>query len=566
MASNLPLIVVQSPWAFSALLALAVPLVLHLISKSQAKLVKFANIELIDRLQPKNMRHIHLTEFWLLLLRILLLVVSILLLANVMITRPLISNETVFVVSPDWLNQSDDVERQQLVNKHLNKPIYLLARNTKLISADKILTWQRQENSTENKLTSPPQNILLHLDYFSQLLAPETEIKLFVTDRASQYQVNQLKTNIRLTNTIDWQIKNLVSQSQRHYNKAIKVLIVYDQDRYADLKYFQQALSLIKQQDAPKLLLSHWLNEGLENSVPYQQAMQEQPDWLFYLSSKQVGHHIVNAMTTGTNLFVDAENAKVNLMLSSVLSINQNSTYLLSAEAVFYQRALPLEVAKQLKGKKFTKRDEVLWQFTQQDGVKLPMLTKLTMNYHNEARENLVTENAPGKSSKQASYVYQLYSRFSPSWSNLLLTKQFPLFLQNLLFGQWQNDALAAQKTLTREQMSQLIYSPDHTESENAKSPQPKYKNAESAAFTKTTPLVITELKTAKALIVQQQDNADFWTELFVVLFILLWTLERILSEFFRPKMSIDSKRKNQRDDDVQVVNAQPVKSAKVVD
>lgn len=566
MASNLPLTVVQSPWAFAALLALVVPLVLHLISKSQAKLVKFANIALIDSLQPKNMRYIHLTEFWLLLLRILLLVVSILLLANIMINRPLISNEAVFVVSPDWLNQSDDAERQQLVNKRLNKAIYLLARNTKLISADKILTWQRQDNSTENKLTSPPQNILLHLDYFSQLLAPETDIKLFVTDRASQYQVNQLKTKIRLTNTIDWQIKNLVSQSERHYNKAIKVLIVYDQDRFADLKYFQQALSLIKHQATPKLLLSHWLNEGLENSVPYQQALQEQPDWLFYLSAKKVDHHIVNAMTAGTNLFVDAENAKVNLMLSSALSINQNSTDLLSAEAIFYQRALPLEVAKQLKGKKFTKSDEVLWQFIQQDGVKLPMLIKSTMNYHREERENLVTENAPVKSSKQASYVYQLYSRFSPSWSNLLVTKQFPLFLQNLLFGQWQNDALAAQKTLTREQIIQLIYSPDRTKSDNAKSPLPKSKNLASVVFAKADPLVITELKTAKALIVQQQAGADFWTELLVIFFILLWTLERIFSEFFCPKMPIDSKSKNQQDDVVQVVKVQAVKSAEVVD
>jgi hypothetical protein len=178
------------------------------------------------------------------------------------------------------------------------------------------------------------------------------------------------------------------------------------------------------------------------------------------------------------------------------------------------------------------------------------------MNYHNEARENLVTENAPGKSSKQESYVYQLYSRLSPAWSNLLVTKQFPLFLQNLLFGQWQNDALAAQKTLTREQMSQLIHSPDRTKS----------KKLASAAFDKATPLVLNDLKTANALIVQQQANANFWTELFVVLLILLWTLERILSEFFRPRILIDSKRKNQRNDGVQVVNAQPVKSAKVVD
>ena len=97
MASYFPSFMVQNPWAFWALLALLVPLILHLLSKRRAKLIKFANVALITMPELKNSQQIRLNQFWLLLLRMLLLIVSILLLAKVSLNEALISHEEVYL-------------------------------------------------------------------------------------------------------------------------------------------------------------------------------------------------------------------------------------------------------------------------------------------------------------------------------------------------------------------------------------------------------------------------------------------------------------------------------------
>ena len=513
MASYFPSFMVQNPWAFWALLALLVPLILHLLSKRRAKLIKFANVALITMPELKNSQQIRLNQFWLLLLRMLLLIVSILLLAKVSLNEALISHEEVYLLSADWLNHSDKNERQQLIVNSSNKPIYLLGQHTALINADEILTWQAP-------LTQPQaQNNLLALKVFTALLTPETKLKLFVTDRANQYRVNDKNTRLVLANTIDWQVKRTFPEHQKHYNNVMNVVIIYDQDRFADLKYFQQALNLIKQHIAPKLSLSSFLNVELENSVSYQQTMLINPHWLFYLSSKAIDNTVSNAIENGTNVIVDghvggkvdgnvtAEKPELNLMPDKRLVVDKDSSDLLSAEAVFYRRAQALAFAEQLKNNLISQTDEVLWQVTQKNGAALPLLTKSSLSFYPQTSGDTV---------KVESEIYQLHSRFSPAWSNLLVSKQFPLLLQNLLFSSWQNVQRQAQQTLSQKQISQLVVTD---------------KNASLlAAKNLTTP----RLKNITTLNVQQPAKRNDYTELLMVLLLLLLIVERIVSEVSR--------------------------------
>ena len=513
MASYFPSFMVQNPWAFWALLALLVPLILHLLSKRRAKLIKFANVALITMPELKNSQQIRLNQFWLLLLRMLLLIVSILLLAKVSLNEALISHEEVYLLSADWLNHSDKNERQQLIVNSSNKPIYLLGQHTALINADEILTWQAP-------LTQPQaQNNLLALKVFTALFTPETKLKLFVTDRANQYRVNDKNTRLVLANTIDWQVKRTFPEHQKHYNNVMNVVIIYDQDRFADLKYFQQALNLIKQHIAPKLSLSSFLNVELENSVSYQQTMLINPHWLFYLSSKAIDNTVSNAIENGTNVIVDGhvggkvdgnvttEKPELNLMPDKRLVVDKDSSDLLSAEAVFYRRAQALAFAEQLKNNLISQTDEVLWQVTQKNGAALPLLTKSSLSFYPQTSGDTV---------KVESEIYQLHSRFSPAWSNLLVSKQFPLLLQNLLFSSWQNVQRQAQQTLSQKQISQLVVTD---------------KNASLlAAKNLTTP----RLKNITTLNVQQPAKRNDYTELLMVLLLLLLIVERIVSEVSR--------------------------------
>ncbi|AZQ84197.1 hypothetical protein EKO29_09285 [Colwellia sp. Arc7-635] len=576
---------VQSPWAFTALLAVIVPLVLHLINKSQAKEIKFANIALIAALKPKIMREFRLNECWLLLLRIVLLVVSVLLLANIINRQALISDEAVQVVTTDWLNESNNSQRQQLATSSADTKTYLLADNNKRLSASEILAWPikakltkksdgtaltNKANKEEPELgrteisTTQYENTLQQLSYFSETLSEKTKITAFVTDRANQYQLNNETSNIALDNSIDWQILTIAESHYNQYNAPINVLIIYDQDRAVDIKYFQQALALLKQQTAPNLTFSYWLNDGVDsnaeleantkldtrlatgldtelgteaglatdealreqkNTVSYQQALQKQPDWLFYLSSKNIDHNITNAMAMGTRLFVDAQNADNNLMLSQTLTINKDSADLLQSDATFYQRALPLDIRAQLSrhqiNNPLTKSEEVLWQFIQEDGSTRPMLNKLTVRHNKNSGE---TSAGVNKSKiKSTSDVYQFYSRFSPSWSDLLVTKQFPLFLKRLLFQNWQNDTLEKQQRLSREQIIQRVIRPESTE-----------KTAVEEASKQSTQQKVRQLSGPKS---QPQNQQAYYAELLIFLFILLLIVERIASEYFRPKM-----------------------------
>ena len=547
------LLLVQNPWAFIALMALAVPLVLHLISKSQPKQVKFANVDLIEPLQPKSMRQISVTEFWLLLLRIFLLLISILLLAKVIIIKPLLTHEVVYLVSTDWLNQSNAEERQQLATQSVKQATYLLAPDSKELSAEEIRNWQQQHDSA----LAP--NILLQLTYFSQLLVPETKIKLFVTDRASQYRLDDVSRKPVLPNPIEWQIKTLTSDTHQQYHDVINVVIMYDQERIAELKYFQQAFALLKQHRASKLVLSHFSTKNLDNSLSYQQALQNKPDWLFYLSIEDLDHYVVDALASGANIFVEAQNENVNIMLPDGLITNDNNTNLVASETVFYQWAEPLNIAKQLNSDISVKSVEVLWQYMQKNGSRLSMLTRSPLTFQGAEAGNSVVEKNQTENTQQKNYVYQLHSRFSPSWSNLLVSNNLPLFLQTLLLEQWQKQKLAEQQTLTIEQINQLIYHPDNTGSKIAKSAVRS--NATNLATSKLKPVI---RQSANQLLVQQQVRHDYWTELLVVLLILLWTLERIISEYFRQKVVTDSK--NKQGERTQVEKSPVIEPTKAID
>ncbi|MGB1262160.1 MAG: BatA domain-containing protein [Cognaticolwellia sp.] len=527
MINTLPLIVVQNPWAFLALFALAVPIVLHLISKSQATLVKFANIALITPLPPKRMRQIRLTQFWLLVLRLLLLLISILLLAQVSISKAPISAKEVTVVSADWLNYSNNAERQQLLSSSADMPIYLLANQTKIITSDVIVNWPTKKANVVNKSAvennsnvlpestlreiAERENVLQQLDYFSAQLSPDTGIKFFVTNRAEQFSYSDAQQKLILNNAIDWQIKTVPAQASKQYLNNISVVIVYEQARFGELKYFQQALALIKQNVAPNLTVKAFVNDDLANSPLYQQVLNEKPEWLFYLSEKPIDDATANALITGTTLFVEGHVSE--LMPHKTTTINSSNTHFLTSQVAFYQRAMPLDISGQLSKKNIKISENVLWQYRQPDGSSIPMLTKSTLSFDGEQAENASVDmtSEVSNTGDKLGEVYQLHSKFSPAWSSLLVTKQWPLLLKNLLFGHWQQQVLSKQQTLTSAQISQLVTNPV------------------SQAISLTSQF--TAVEHASQRLAQRQNTDDFWRELLMLLLIVLWTLERMVSE-----------------------------------
>jgi hypothetical protein len=219
-------------------------------------------------------------------------------------------------------------------------------------------------------------------------------------------------------------------------------------------------------------------------------------------------------LSTSSKLFVDAQQSNENTLFSNAnaISINKSNAALLYPEALFYQRGKPLNIGEQLSEVGIIKNTEILWQLTQPNGISLPMLTKSSIVYQSAKRESI---------------VYQLYSRFTPSWSNLLLLKQFPLFLQDLLFQQWQEHTFENKETLLHDQISQRVKTLSSIEQASLGA-----SSIEKGRF---------NFKHVKDLAVTQQRNESYWTEILTFLLILLWTIERIVSEIYRSKSKTKS-------------------------
>ena len=523
MLSSFSLFTLQNPWALIALSALAIPLIIHLISKGRPTLVKFANVSLIKAIKPKSMRHMLLTEFWLLILRLLLLIVSILLLVQLLFVNPLAETKHVTLVTSQWLNSSNADEKNALLSLHAGEPIYLLSSDSQPLSTVEVLQWQnsqrdvdQHEDVTRHNLIK--ENTYLDLYYFTNAFSEKTTFDLFVTDSAKQFP----ESEITLAHDIKWHIKNTNvgnrnsegaesgnknAGNKNQFHDSLTVVIVYDDDRAEDIKYFQQALNAINRISAPKLSQQLFLNNALEdnaleNNALYHQTLSSKPDWIFYLSSAIPDNAMLDALKAGSNIFVDAENAKVNLLSSSVVELNNNHAKFSPANIMFYQRAKPLNILQYLPGNSYVSSDESLWKFYDQNTEVKPLLLRSELVF-DHALEQVISDSSNNASAK-TSHLYQLFSRFSPSWSNLLTTKQFPLLLQNILFEHWQEAKADEEYRLTQ---SQIILNQE-------------LKSNDLAAF-----------DSLVSLTNQHKNMSSSWLNILICSLLILWLVERLVSE-----------------------------------
>ena len=339
-----------------------------------------------------------------------------------------------------------------------------------------------------------------------------------MTDSAKQFP----ESEITLAHDIKWHIKNTnvdsnnsegddiaskTADNKNQFHDSLTVVIVYDDDRAGDVKYFQQALNAINRISAPKLSQQLFLNNALEknaleNNALYHQAISSKPDWIFYLSSAIPDNVMLDALKTGSNIFVDAENAKVNLLSSSVVELNNNHAKFSPANIMFYQRAKPLNMLQYLPANSYVSSDDILWGFYDQNTEVKPLLLRSELVF-DHALEQVISDSSNNTSIK-TSHLYQLFSRFSPSWSNLLTTKQFPLLLQNILFEHWQAAKADEEYRLTQ---SQIILNQ-------------QLKNNDLSAF-----------ESLVSVTNQHKNMSSSRLNILICLLLILWLVERLVSE-----------------------------------
>jgi hypothetical protein len=257
---TMPLIL-QTPSAMLGLLTLLIPLGIHLLSKARPRVIAFAHIAFIKVKTSPLLRQFRLTQLILLGLRMLLLLLATLILAQLYwhnvrgdINQQVKSH---ILLTEDWLHHATDIEKQTLFDQINDSSLVLLSTQNRNINKSEII--QLSTNSQQ----TPNLNLWSKVaDYTAQLSADEA-ISVYTTNRLKQF----LGDKLALTKQVEWQVKTIHVKSVEQQHSA-NIKVIYDDASESLLVYLRAAFEVINTHEKLSLKADYVSSEKLKkNSV-----------------------------------------------------------------------------------------------------------------------------------------------------------------------------------------------------------------------------------------------------------------------------------------------------------
>ncbi len=252
-----------------SLLALIIPVVIHLLSRSKGKIVKVAYTHLIASPKQKTVADIRLEQPWLLLLRLLVLILLSLLLVQLWFndspTR--VADQSIIAVSPNWLDKAESEQRETLAQTIQASPnlSYLLSAPISKLTAQQIRQWQpRMAPLAVNNVWTQAASV-------SNKLPNASSLYIYALGSAADFWGSK----VSLVQKIDWHL--LEAPTDFNTQEPINVVLLANQNT-PYLAHWQQALLALKQGPLP----------GLEIDTLADNAVIDNPqeiDWLIPLSA-----------------------------------------------------------------------------------------------------------------------------------------------------------------------------------------------------------------------------------------------------------------------------------------
>ncbi len=263
---------VISPAALWALLALAIPLLIHLFSRSRGRLVHIGHIDLIRQARKLQVTEIRLTQWLLLLLRLGIFALAALILAGLATTGLDSSNANTVYLTPGWLQTSSSEDLKTVMDAAEADPgsrvLLLQPGFPKLDGLTAETTGQALIAATGD--TGNTWSLLAERLSLERHLG---EVTVYATDRLLQFGYNQPA----LPHDVQWHVSHPPPAAVPR-QKPIRVLIAYDPDRIADVPAFTAALTALKKHRLPGLV---WESiESGQSTAPTTGA-----DWFIHLGS-----------------------------------------------------------------------------------------------------------------------------------------------------------------------------------------------------------------------------------------------------------------------------------------
>lgn len=272
----------QAPWMLLAGLALAIPIAIHLLSKSKGKKVFFGDIRLIPNSTPVRMTQIRLVEPLLLLLRLLLLMISVLLLAKIYWIQDDQIEETIALVTPDWLHNASDEQKQTLINRfkeegsthhsknNENPPHYkkvllldkdhITPNNHLILTVQGIANWPANMSNDAEAISI--NNTWSLVENMTKTLSNDTHFEVYTTNAAKEFFGDKVSARANVAWNILSEDENLndLSDKAREQFAAINLVIIGNQMSNDSSNKVVKALSLIQRYSMEKLSVKIYEN------------------------------------------------------------------------------------------------------------------------------------------------------------------------------------------------------------------------------------------------------------------------------------------------------------------
>jgi hypothetical protein len=246
---NMPFIL-ESPLAMLGLLTLLIPLGIHLLSKARPRVMAFAHIAFITVKTSPLLRQLRLTQLILLGLRMTMLLLATLILAQLYWQNVNLQVNSHILLTEDWLNHATDIEKQTLIDQVKDSALVLISSNNRNLNTAELAQWSTDPHQT------PVLNLWSKVANYSAQLAADSSITVYTTNRLKHF----IGTKVPLPRRVQWQVKTIPVETVVQEN-LVNIKVIYDESSEPLLVYLRAAFEVINTQEKLGAKVEYVIND-----------------------------------------------------------------------------------------------------------------------------------------------------------------------------------------------------------------------------------------------------------------------------------------------------------------
>lgn len=373
--------------ALIGLFSLMIPIIIHLIHRSKGKVVWVGNIRLVRSVKKLRVTEVKLTQWLLLLIRLMLLALFVLLMAQVVYLSQFSENSDKRIyLTASWIAHATSDEITEIVKNEIGTPVVLVSEKLPKLnsmSVDSIRLLIGQKN-----LRKVSSDALVDRLVKENLGLENTSI--YTTNLETEFE--QLRHP--LAYQIDWHVKSLTDEQTHVVNQSantLNVLLVYEQSRTLDYQLLNNAFNYLADNAQSEFQFS-------SQTIPEFDAdnLSSNIDWLIVLGELNIDEKLESFVAQGGRILFDS-----NLPFSKKFSIYNG-----------FSR--PIEVYRKINSR----------------------LLEDERNLISDAENSVLLSVR----SKGRGDIFRIHSRFHPLWNDWIVEPEFAFDIGKLLFAShWSN-------------------------------------------------------------------------------------------------------------------------------